>query len=184
MQKRFLRFSVAAIATAAVFLIGSTHFGPSLLNPVAHLGGDRAIAQIISTDGIGDKVYEALPDLPREDQYVSKETGQVAANNTLVARLIRYHLYVKGRPPFYRLDWKLTLADYLGVNGVLNDIDYPGRAQLNKNPLEGDVAAIRQLNVAQRNALVQALVDAFSAQSARSPRPVPKPVIDLPKGAR
>lgn len=139
-----------------------------------------AIAQIIRTEGIWRKVYEQLPDLPLENQYVSKETKKVAPEDTLVGRLIRYHLYVKGRPPFFRLDWKLTLADYLDTNEVMEDSDYPSAAKLNQNPLEGDLVAIRKLNRAQRDALVQALVDGFAPQATRLRKPTPKPVIQLP----
>lgn len=174
-MKRKVSLAIAAVVAIAAIVL-----------PVGDLGGGGhgAIAQIISADGVSDRVYQAVPDLPRENQYISKETGQVAEGNTLVARMIRYHLYVKGRPPFYRLDWKLTLADYLGVNGFLNDSDYPSREQLNQNPLKGDVTAVQQLTLAQRNALVQALTDAFSSQMRRSPIPVPKPRVDLPKGTR
>ncbi len=138
-----------------------------------------AIAQIVRTGGISQQVYEQLPNLPRENQYISKETGKASPDDTLVSRLVRYHLYVKGRPPFYRLDWKMTLADYLGVFGELDEAEYPGAGKLNRNPIAGDVAVIRQLNQAQRNALVQALVDAFAGQR-RSPQAVPKPNIQLP----
>lgn len=130
-------------------------------------GSDQAIAQIIRSDDAWKKVYEQLPDFPKENQYINKETKKVAEDDTLVGRLIRYHLYVKGRIPFYRLDWKLTLADYLEINGRMNEDNYPSGNKLNKNPLEGDVAAIQKLNRAQRNALVQALVNAFSSQSQR-----------------
>ncbi len=131
-----------------------------------------AIAQsIVRSEGVWRTVYEQLPDFPLENQYISKETGKAATEDTLAGRLIRYHLYVKGRPPLYRLDWKMTLAEYLGLTGALETSDYPGASKLKKNPAEGDVAAIRQLNRAQRDALVQALVNGFSPQSARSPRP-------------
>ncbi|MDX2239588.1 MAG: hypothetical protein NW224_02785 [Leptolyngbyaceae cyanobacterium bins.302] len=146
-------------------------------------GNQAAIAQIIRTEGVGRRVYEQLPDFPRENQYINKETGKVSEDETLVNRLVRYHVYVKGRPAFYRLDWKLTLAEYLGLSGQMDDSDYPGAARLNKNPLEGDIVAIRKLNLAQRNALVQALVDAFSPQT-RPPQAVPKPVIQLPAGGK
>ncbi|PZO21176.1 MAG: hypothetical protein DCF25_05425 [Leptolyngbya foveolarum] len=53
------------------------------------------------------KIYEQLPALPLENQYSSK-TGQVAEDNTLVARIIRYHLYSKERPTNFRLEWKLS----------------------------------------------------------------------------
>jgi hypothetical protein len=148
-------------------------FSPMVGEPQA------AIAQIIRMEGVGQKVYTELPDFPRENQYINKETGKVAEDDTLVTRLVRYHLYVRGRPPFYRLDWKLTLADYLGLSGRIDESDYPSAKKLNKNPFSGDLAVIRNLNLAQRNALVQALVNAFTPQT-RSPQAVPKPVIKLP----
>ena len=112
-------------------------------------------------------VYEKLPDLPIENNYISKETGKVDPNNTLVGRLIRYHVFVKGRPPNYRFDWKLSLADYLGATpDYLVESVYPGNDVLRSNPMERDRAAIQSLNRTQRDALVQALVDVFSGDSA------------------
>jgi hypothetical protein len=131
------------------------------------LGSQPAIAQRIRPDGVWKQIYQTLPDLPRENQYVSVETGKVDPENTLVGRVIRYHLYVKGRAPFFRMDWKLTLADYLGIRGEIEETSYPSAHTLRKNPIEGDIAAVRKLNRAQRNALVQALVDAFSPQVAK-----------------
>jgi hypothetical protein len=145
------------------------------------LGSEPAIAQLIRTDGIWQQVYQKLPDLPKENQYISKDTGKTATEDTLVGRLIRYHVYTKGRLPFSRLDWKLTFADYLGVYGILTEGDYPSQAKLNKNPMEADVVAIRRLNRLQRDALIQSLVDAFSSQK-RPAQPTPKPVLELPKG--
>lgn len=115
------------------------------------------------------QVYQQLPDLPRENQYVSKETGKRAENNTLVSRMIWYHSYLKGRAPNYRLDWKLTLADYLGANEVMYETTYPGKDNLQKNPFDGDRAAIARLNRRQRDALVQALVNVFSSKSQNTP---------------
>ncbi|GAB4344074.1 MAG: hypothetical protein OHK0047_36900 [Leptolyngbyaceae cyanobacterium] len=130
-------------------------------------GGHGAIAQIIRSDDAWKKVYEQLPDFPKENQYINKETKKVAEDDTLVGRLIRYHLYVKGRIPFYRLDWKLTLADYLEISGRMDENNYPSGNKLNRNPAAGDIAAIQKLNLAQRNALVQALVNAFATQLPR-----------------
>ena len=120
-------------------------------------------------------MYERVPSLPKENQYVSKETGKVDADNTLVGRFVRYHLYVAGRSPLYRFDWKLTVADYLGLglNGAFDETSYPSRAALRTNPAEGDRAAIKQLNRAQREALVQALVDAFAPPATRSSQVAP-----------
>jgi hypothetical protein len=117
-------------------------------------------------------VYEKLPDLPTENNYVSKETGKVDPNNTLVARLIRYHVFVKGRPPNFRFDWKLSLADYLGATpDYLVESIYPGSDVLRENPMERDRAVIQGLNRAQRDALVQALVDVFSGNSGSAQTP-------------
>ncbi|MGI0489983.1 hypothetical protein ACN4EK_31625 [Pantanalinema rosaneae CENA516] len=141
-----------------------------------HQAAPPAIAQSIPRvrpEGVWQQIYQQIPDLPRENQYVSKETKQVATDNTLVGRFIRYHLYSKGRSPFYRLDWKLSLADYLGVNERIEEADYPSRATLNQNPMEGDIAAINRLTRAQREALVQALVDAFTVSASSTPSPQP-----------
>lgn len=132
-----------------------------------------ALAQRVSTSDAWQLVYQQLPDLPRENQYISKETGKVSQNNTLVSRLIRYHMYVKGRPLNYRLDWKLTLADYLGANEIMYDTSYPGNDILKQNPFEGDRAAIKKLNRHQRDALVQVLVNVFSPNAQNSAVPAP-----------
>ena len=114
-------------------------------------------------------VYKQLPNLPLENKYVSRESGKVSPDNTLVSRLIEYHIYVKGRAPNYRLDWKLTLADYLGVNELIQDTTYPGAKTLRQNPIEGDRAAINRLNRQQRDALVQSLVSVFTPNTSTSP---------------
>lgn len=156
-----------SIALGSALLVGSGAFPP-----VAGLHPEPATAQQIRIrpDGVWQQIYERLPDLPLENQYVSTETGKVASDNTLVGRIIRYHVYVKGRLPFYRMDWKITLADYLGLNQTIEEADYPSRATLRKSPIEGDIAAVRRLTLAQRNALVQSLTDAFAAQMPRSSR--------------
>ncbi|KAM3113709.1 hypothetical protein [Phormidesmis sp. 146-33] len=123
------------------------------------------------------KVYQQLPDLPLENQYINRETGKVDPNNTLVSRMVRYHQYIKGRPLVYRLDWKLTLGDYLGINEPMLESSYPGFDNLRKNPLESDRAAISRLTRRQRNALVQALVNVFNPSASQPIAPsVAKPV--------
>lgn len=124
-----------------------------------------AIAQTVSVNDAWQQVYQQLPELPREDQYVSRQTGKVDPNNTLIRRLISYHVYTKGRPPNFRLDWKLTLADYLGVNEVIEESRYPGSDTLRQNPLAGDRAAIQRLNRQQRDALVQTLVNVLGGEA-------------------
>ena len=154
-----------------VVLLGSG-MGESI--HTSFLGSQRAYAQRASPSDAWRLVYQQLPDLPRENQYISKETGKVAQNNTLVSRLLTYHFYVKGRPPNYRLDWKLTLADYLGANEVMYDTSYPGKDTLRQNPMESDRAAIVRLNRRQRDALVQVLVNIFNPNSQNTPAAIPK----------
>lgn len=120
-----------------------------------------ALAQRFDVNTVAPQVYEQLPDLPLENQYVSRTTGDVVTSNTLISRLVRYHIYVKGRPPIYRFDWKISLADYLGVNDLMVASDYPSADALKQNPMEGDIAAMRSLSRAQRDALVQTLTDIF-----------------------
>lgn len=132
----------------------------------------RRPLSVIGTDG-WMLVYERFPDLPLENHYTSAETGNVAVNNTLASRLIRYHTIVKGRLPIYRFDWKLTLADYLGVNELMVRDTYPGWDTLETNPMEADVAIIRQMNRAQRDALVDALVSIFNTPTDPTLNPTP-----------
>lgn len=110
-------------------------------------------------------VYQRLPYLPLENNYINKETGKVSPDNTLIARLIRYHVFVKNRPVFFRIDWKLTLADYLGVNEPIAESTYPGSDTLQTNPIEADITAIQRLNRAQRDDLVNILVSIFNPNS-------------------
>ncbi len=143
------------------------------------------VAQESRVGDVWHQVYERLPDLPRENQYVSRETGKVAERNTLISRLIRYHVYVKSRPVNFRLDWKLTLADYLGANELMDSAIYPGSDALRTDPLPGDKAVIQSLTRTQRDTLVQTLVDVFSSGTeatpavtpvAPAPQPTPVPV--------
>lgn len=167
---RLLKFIAIVLSVAGLTAIASvmTLGSPSLFHPAP------AFSQsLVRLEEIGQQVYQQVPNLPRENQYVSTETGKADANNTLVRRMIRYHVYVKGRPPGYRLDWKLTLADYLGVNSLMQESQYPGYDSLKTNPLEGDRIAIGRLNRVQRDALVQALASVFSPRTSQSAQPQP-----------
>lgn len=183
-RKLSLKLVVIALSVLGLVILGSgvkESDLPSLfiLQP--------AEAQRVAPDGAqsvrlgegGQQVYRQLPYLPLENQYVNKETRQVDSNNNLVNRLIRYHVYVKRRPPNYRLDWKLTLADYLGANELMEETLYPGSDTLRQNPLKGDRAAIGRLNREQRDALVQTLVNISNpnspARSAPAPNASPQP---------
>ncbi|MBP0017978.1 MAG: hypothetical protein J7647_10525 [Cyanobacteria bacterium SBLK] len=134
-----------------------------VLAAVLVLGGDRPplFAQTLQTVRDAERAYENLPDFPRENQYISRDSGEVESNNTLLARLIYYHIYLKNRPPQYRFDWKLTLADYLGANETILSERYSGTRTLRDNPLKGDIAVIDRLNRQQREELIQTLIRVF-----------------------
>ena len=81
--------------------------------------------------------------------------------------MIEYHSG-KRRPPFFRLDWKLTLADYLEANEAIVPEKYPGNSVLSENTLEGDRAAIAKLSREEREALVMTLVTLFNPDYGRN----------------
>jgi hypothetical protein len=162
--RRILYLALLIVVMTAVFFSAE----PSNIN--TNLGSglfttQPVMAQRITVGDVWRQVYQQLPNFPKENNYTSREGGKVAENNTLVGRMIQYHVYIKGRAPNYRLDWKITLADYLGANEVIYDTNYPGHELLKKNPLDGDKAAIAKLSRSQRNTLIQALVNVFSPKS-------------------
>ncbi|MEG4280741.1 hypothetical protein QUA62_25205 [Microcoleus sp. MON1_C1] len=177
----FVTLSVA-IFTLLSWVLESGELSLSALEPSLLRSSESASVQRVAQQSASPQVrvqdawklvYEKLPDFPIENNYLSQETGKVDPTNTLVGRLIRYHVFVKGRPPNYRFDWKLSLADYLGATpDYLVESVYPGKDVLRSNPMEQDRAAIQRLNRAQRDALVQALVDVFTENSGGGRTPV------------
>ncbi len=134
------------------------------------------LAQFPRPDAVAVQVYQKIPDFPLENQYISQDTGKIVANNTLLSRFIRYHQYIKNRPLIYRLDWQLTLADYLQVNEIMLENRYPGNNSLTTNPLQNDRTAIASLTRSQRNQLIETLLTVynptlFSVPQTPSPTP-------------
>ena len=172
-----LKFIAIALISLSLCLLAAVlpvmHSLPSAIAP--------ALAQFDNRSADLQRVYQQVPDLPLENQYVSRLTGEVAENNTLVSRLIQYHVYVQGRAVTSRLDWKLTLADLLGMNQWVVPGLYPSADTLQQNPLAGDTAAIDRLNRTQRDALVDAIVSLFAAPTAAAPAsPVAAPTRQVP----
>ncbi|MGF1515370.1 MAG: hypothetical protein ACFB5Z_16955 [Elainellaceae cyanobacterium] len=146
-----IRYGAYAVL-AALTLAAALDLAPG--HPVAAQG-------IISTSQAAEQIYAQMPDLPLENHYESAETRGIAESSTLIRRLVRYHLFVQRRQPLSRLDWKLTLADYLGVNEWVTEPAYPGYSELEESPRNGDMNAVRSLTLAQRHALVEALVGVY-----------------------
>lgn len=133
-----------------------------------------ALAQAYRPEEAAEQVYQRLSELSPENQYVNQD-GEVASNNSLISRLIRYHLYVKNRPFQYRLDWQLTLADYFGINESIAPQQYPGSDTLETNPLEGDRAIITNLTLSQRRQLIDTIMSLYNPNYDPSPQPVTLP---------
>ncbi len=150
---QFFSLFIITLITVVITILGTGNTNLLHISPAA--------AQIISSNDVVQQVYQQIPNLPRENQYISKITGQIVETNTLASRLIRYHIYIKGRSPIYRLDWKLTLADYLDANETIYADSYPGNDSLKQNPKDSDRIAISKLTRSQRNNLVQVLVNIF-----------------------
>ncbi|YAI81282.1 MAG: hypothetical protein ACQJCO_05455 [cyanobacterium endosymbiont of Rhopalodia sterrenbergii] len=128
-------------------------------------------AQTLRPEEVAAIVYEKLSYLPRENQYIRKDTGEIDPVQTLISRLIRYHRDLKRRVPSVSLDWKITLADYLGVNESMKEDRYPGSSTLQSNPLTPDVEAIQKLNRHQRQELVDLLVSIYAPKQKKTKFP-------------
>jgi len=147
---------VLAIATFLAVLIGAAPSATSQTLP------DVAAA-----------VYAEMPEIPLENHY--QQDGVAQPENTLIFRLLHYHQRLKRRSPLFRLDWKLTLADYLGVNEPINPEQYPFARQLQPEPTSADRAALNRLNQSQRETLVNLLVRLYDGPAAQPPAPQPEP---------
>ncbi|WP_238987029.1 hypothetical protein [Lyngbya aestuarii] len=174
-DQRWYRSVLLALGVSVLTVFASgiefSHFQG--LARISGLTTPAAIAQqpptrVVRIRDVWQQVYQQLPDLPKENNYVSLENGEVAAEDTLIGRLIRYHVYVKGRSPLSRFDWKLTLADYLGVNEAMLESQYPGADSLQKNPRDGDRETVRTFNRSQRQELVDTLVNSFDPNSSEN----------------
>ncbi len=117
-----------------------------------------AHARIVRTAEIAQKVYTELPEIPLENQYFNQKLKKIDPNNTLVNRILRYHTFTKSRPADVRLDWKLTLADYLGANDIMDPATYPSHDVLSKNPMDNDRAAVNTLTRSLRDQLIDRLI--------------------------
>ena len=140
MSRRYFRFVTLAIVL--VFTV---------------ISAIAVTAQVVRTGDIAQKIYVELPNVPLENQYFNKKINKIDPNNTLISRMIRYHAYVKGRPVALRLDWKLTIADYLGANDIMDLATYPGQDILSVNPMDSDQAAINTLSRQTRDRLIDRL---------------------------
>lgn len=141
--------------------------------------------QNLRPEEVATSVYEQIPDFPLENNYQRIEGGK-AENHTLISRFIRYHQFVKSRATVFRLDWKLTFADYLGVNETMPESRYPGYATLTENPFSRDLKIITSLTREQREELINVLIEIYqpstSSESPSDSLPSVSPPVILPTG--
>ncbi|MGK7940827.1 MAG: hypothetical protein AB4062_11895 [Crocosphaera sp.] len=167
-----------------VFLISvSLTWGITQLevNSITNWGLKTLKAQNFRPEKAAEIVYQELPNLPQENQYRNAETGEIEPTHTLMSRFIRYHKDFKRRSPQYRLDWKVTLADYLGVNQSIRESNYPG-STLRTSPLAQDIEVIRQLSRRQRQQLVDVLVKIYNPKPQQTTNPpVPNQTEEKPE---
>lgn len=178
MRDKWFHFSVFL---TAFFLINFPHFSPFLWRLGSH-NPSLVVAQTLTPEKVAEEVYRQIPDLSLENHYTSVRNGHRSIENTLVSRLIRYHQYVKARSTNYRLDWKLTLADYLRKNEIIDEQRYPGNSTLTQNPLEFDRAIIEKLTMRQREELVNVLVSIYNptTETEKETKPSTSPTPDKP----
>lgn len=139
---------------------GKKSFNP--INPQTIFSLNPVYGQNLPPEKVSEQVYRKIPDLPLANEYVSRENNQVASENTFITRLVRYHQFTKSRPMVFRLDWKLTLADYLGKNEIMEENRYPSSFTLTTNPFFGDRKIIQGLTPQQRDNLVNVLVEIYN----------------------
>ncbi|VEP13719.1 conserved hypothetical protein [Hyella patelloides LEGE 07179] len=127
------------------------------------------LGQTVRPEMVAEQVYQSLPDFPLENEYISQASGNVASQNTLILRILRYHEYVKSRPLRYRFDWQLTFADYFDINEPMSADRYPGHRTLTVNPLESDRDILTNLTRTQRNQLIDTLLAIYNPQPETTP---------------
>jgi hypothetical protein len=190
MNSKYLKLKWLLTALASFFLVIFLNFLPFFL-PSQWGKIEPVSAQFVNPEGVWQQVYTKMPELSKENQYISRETSKASKQNTLVGRMIRYHVYVKGRSLVSRLDWKLTVADYLGANEYQEESAYPGYDSLKTNPLKGDRQALNKLSRSTRDRLITTLLESSGYKSSTNkPKPAssstptvpnPRPSLTLPK---
>ena len=161
------RWRVLQIKTVVTFFCGIILF--ILASNIKNVQLSPVTAQSLRPNEAAAQVYQLMPQLPLENQYLNQETQEIAPDNTLISRLIRYHQYVKNRPVKFRLDWKFTIADYLEANEQISSERYPGSKTLTTHPLESDRSAIYNLSRSQRSQLVDTLVSIYNLDGGSNP---------------
>jgi len=156
MQKHLKRYRLLGVWVATLIAFYGLTIGPVQA---------QSSLRRISPSAIAVQAYEQIPELPLENQYISSETGDTDVENTLVSRIIRYHLYIKDRQTTLRFEWKLTMADYLGAFEPITPQDYPDYG-LQDNPMIGDIAAVENLEWDVRDRLTNFLYESFTSPPA------------------
>ena len=129
----------------------------------AALASVVAVAEPASSQRIRDipdqtaQIYELMPDLPGYDD-----------DTKWLQRVLLYHVRTKGRLTNSRFDWRLTFADFLGVNDPIYADQYPsGDTEL--NPLNSDREQFQTLTRQDRNEFLAAILQVYGNNSVTNP---------------
>lgn len=99
------------------------------------------------------QIYELMPDLPE-----ASEDGK------WLQRVLLYHVRTKGRLANSRFDWRLTFADFLGVNDPIYTDQYPPDGT-EVNPLNGDRDLFQAMTRHDRNEFLAAILEVYGNNS-------------------
>ena len=180
--QRIIQLNRASLMkTVITFFLGIMLF--TVVSNLKNIQLSPVVAQSLRPNDVAARVYQLIPELPLENQYLSQETQEIATNNTLISRFIRYHQYVKSRPVKFRLDWKFTMADYLEANELISYDRYPGSKTLTTHPLESDRAAIYNLSRSQRNQLIDTLVSIYNPDTSSTSNTITEPTKPSPNNS-
>ena len=122
----------------------------------------RDIPQVV------EDIYEAMPQLPLENTYQTSE-GETISSSSWLQRVLLYHIRTQGRLPDSYLDWKLTFADYQGVNVPMFASAYPGADQFTVNPLNRDRELFQSLGREERRQLLDMFLATYGMADLQNP---------------
>jgi hypothetical protein len=169
------RPTTGARAIALALLLWGGGIGLTLPDRVQSQTATTPFVRPAKPTELAPRIYEQMPDLPRANSYRSVATGEARPNDTFISRLIQYHVQIKARRLGSRMDWKLTFADLLGVNGPVFPEQYVGFEILTPNPTVEDLKLVEGLTRRQRLQLVDLLAALQPPPPEAAPKPTPKP---------
>lgn len=181
MNRPVIRTATSARAIALALLLWGAAIATTAVERASAQTAPTAYVRPAKPTELAPKIYEQMPDLPRANGYRSVATGEPRPNDTFISRLIQYHVQQKARRLGSRMDWKLTFADLLAVNGPVFPEQYVGFEILTPNPTVEDLKLVEGLTRRQRLQLVDLLAALQPPPPEAPPKPTPRPAPTEPE---